>query len=83
MKDTISCTRCGHMQAAPLELHNEWDEIVCIECGEFLDTVGHWADAKGPSYLVKTLNQSRILSLGMRCQSRPSSHYPFSSKVTA
>ena len=56
MKDAISCTRCGNAQSVPLEIHEEWDEISCTECGEFLDTVGHWADSQSPNYSVQILN---------------------------
>lgn len=65
MKDTIACTRCGHVQPFSLESHAEWDEISCVECGEFLDTIGHWMDAHAPSYSVQILNQCRSLTLKM------------------
>ncbi|WP_110707999.1 hypothetical protein [Salinicola sp. CR57] len=65
MKDTIACTRCGHTQPVLFESHTEWDEISCIECGEFLDTVGHWKDIHAPSYSVQILNQCRSLTLKM------------------
>lgn len=71
MKDAISCTRCGNAQSVPLEIHEEWDEISCTECGEFLDTVGHWADSQAPNYSVQILNQCRSLTLKMARESRP------------
>ncbi|WP_299257776.1 hypothetical protein [uncultured Kushneria sp.] len=71
MTHYISCTRCGHDQQAPMDTCNEWDEITCSECGEFLDTVGHWNDLHSPSFAMQTLNKSRTLTLMMARESRP------------
>lgn len=71
MSHQVACTRCGHTQDAPLDVHNEWDEISCHECGEFLDTVGHWKDRHAPTYALQALNMSRMLSLRMARETRP------------
>ncbi|MGM8932444.1 hypothetical protein [Salinicola halophyticus] len=71
MKDSISCTRCGNAQSISTEAHLEWDEISCTECGEFLDTIGHWADSHSPSYSIQILNQCRGLTLKMARENQP------------
>lgn len=77
VKDTISCTRCGNAQHVAVESHADWDEISCVECGDFLDTVGHWTDSHAPSYSMQILNQCRSLTLKMARESRPlNDHHP-------
>lgn len=71
MIDTISCNRCGNAQSVTQEAHSEWDEISCAECGDFLDTFGHWADSRSPNYSVQILNQCRSLTLKMARESAP------------
>ncbi|GHB30326.1 hypothetical protein [Salinicola rhizosphaerae] len=38
MKLEISCPRCGHEDALPSGAGNDWDEISCSACGEFIAT---------------------------------------------
>ncbi|MFC0267023.1 hypothetical protein [Kushneria aurantia] len=71
MTHQVDCTRCGNTQDAPLDVHNDWDEINCTECGEFLNTVGHWRDGQGASYAIRALNMSRMLSLQLARESQP------------
>lgn len=65
MKFQITCTRCGCTQATAPDSHREWDEIHCEECGEFLDTCGHFEDRHAAGYHVQALNMSRSLILQM------------------
>ncbi|MCE3028770.1 MULTISPECIES: hypothetical protein [unclassified Salinicola] len=65
MEHQISCTRCGNTQTASSECHQAWDEITCIECGDFIDTYGHQQEIATPNYLLHTLNLARSLSLQM------------------
>lgn len=75
MQHQISCTRCGNVQSASKGNEHDWDEINCAECGEFLDTYGHWEDSQSPSYMLQTLNRSRMLSLQMARESHPTNDF--------
>lgn len=83
MTNTISCTRCGNAQSVFTEAHAEWDEISCVECGDFLDTVGHWADAHAPNYSVQILNQCRSLTLQMARETAPLNEHQPTLRATA
>jgi len=83
MKDSIACTRCGNTQVVSLEAHSEWDEISCTECGEFLDTIGHWADSHAPNYSVQILNQCRSLTLKLARENQPLNDHPLGLRATA
>ncbi|WP_110670407.1 hypothetical protein [Salinicola halophilus] len=83
MQHQISCTRCGNVQSPVTNTECAWEEINCIECGEFLDTYGHWEDSVSPSYLIQTLNRSRMLTLQMARESRPVNDYRVGDRVSA
>ena len=70
MKYQISCTRCGSQHAIAPDTAHDWDEITCIDCGEFIDTCGHYADTHGVSYPMHALNLSHGLILQMARSSR-------------
>ena len=61
----MSCHRCGSKQIASSNDEDDCAEISCHECGEFLDTVGHWNDIHSPSLAFQALNQSKILASQM------------------
>ncbi|RKR06798.1 hypothetical protein C7446_0796 [Kushneria sinocarnis] len=79
----VSCHRCGNNQQAPLDVHDDWEEISCTECGEFLDTVGNWKDAHSPSYALQMLNMSRTLTLQMAREGQPMNDQWGSRRATA
>ncbi|GHB33127.1 hypothetical protein [Salinicola rhizosphaerae] len=83
MPHTISCTRCGHAQIAPIDSADDWDEINCSECGDFLDTVGHCRERLLPAYHLQTLNQSRALILQLARENQALNDHPLSQRISA
>ncbi|WP_110600843.1 hypothetical protein [Salinicola lusitanus] len=58
MKHEISCPRCGHHEAASNDTARDWDEIKCLECGEFLGTCDHQFAFASRNHRMHTLSQS-------------------------
>jgi len=81
MRQHISCTRCGSTQVISTEAHDAWDEISCTECGEFIDTYGHWEDSRSPNYLIQLLDRSRTLTLQMARVAQPSNDFEHRSRA--
>lgn len=66
MRQYISCARCGYTQIISTETHDAWEEINCPECGDFINTYGHWEESVSPSYLLQILSRSQALSRQMK-----------------
>lgn len=80
MRYSIICTRCGCAQATAPDTANAWDEIHCVECGEFLDTCELHADRHAANYPMQVLNMSRGMILKMARESDPLNDHIVSGK---
>lgn len=65
MKHDLTCSRCGNFETLPLNGGNDWDEISCTECGEFITTLDREMGFESRSYQLHTLSQSLDLLVEM------------------
>lgn len=65
MKHEISCPRCGHDEAASNDTAQDWDEINCLECGEFIGTRDRQFAFASRNHRMHTLSQSLELLIEM------------------
>ncbi len=65
MKHEICCPRCGHHEAASNDAARDWDEINCLECGEFIGTCDYQFAFASRNHRMHTLSQSLELLIEM------------------
>ncbi|WP_139313656.1 hypothetical protein [Salinicola sp. MH3R3-1] len=65
MNHEISCPRCGHHEAASDDTAQDWDEINCLACGEFIGTRDHQSGFASPNHRMYTLSKSLELLITM------------------
>ncbi|WP_353979437.1 hypothetical protein [Salinicola endophyticus] len=58
MKHDIACHRCGHTQGHSNDAAQDWDEIICVGCGEFIATRDHNATFGSRNHRLHTLSLS-------------------------
>ncbi|WP_251976689.1 hypothetical protein [Salinicola avicenniae] len=58
MKPEIICHRCGHTEAPAATDANDWDEINCMACGEFLTTHDYQCAIASRDYQLHALSLS-------------------------
>ena len=64
MKHDISCPRCGCSEALSSDGDQDWDEITCLACDEFIGTRDYLSGFHSRHYRLHALS----LSLGMMIQ---------------
>ncbi|WP_110668145.1 hypothetical protein [Salinicola halophilus] len=65
MKHEMTCPRCGNLEAISQDECNDWDEINCAECGEFITTCDLQLSLASRHYQMHTLSRSLDLLIAM------------------